>query len=133
MTTSSLHHLALTSAHFEQAKRFYGELLPLLGYESHIEDSDFAAWTGPDPEILLYTAKKEQATRTHATYDPGIHHLAFRAPSREVVDAAFALAVKHGASILEEPRKFTQYRPDYYATFFLDLDGVKLEFVHLTA
>ena len=132
MTTSSLHHLALTSARFAQSKRFYDELLPLLGYELHIDESDFAAWSGTDPEILLYSATPEQASHAHSTYDPGIHHLAFRAASRAVVDAAFNVAMKHGLLTLDTPQVFAQYRPDYYATFFNDLDGIKLEVVYLT-
>jgi hypothetical protein len=29
--------------------------------------------------------------------------------------------------VLHAPRLFPQYRPDYYATFFLDPDGFRLE------
>lgn len=131
MATCSIHHLALTSASFDRAKRFYGELLALLGYEVHINDIDIAAWVGPEPEILLYPARTEQTSQTHRTYDPGIHHVAFFAASREIVDAAHSIAVTYGVQVLDEPKCFVQYRADYYATFFHDLDGIKLEFVNL--
>jgi glyoxylase I family protein len=33
------------------------------------------------------------------------------------------------AEILNAPREYPQYEPGYYAVFFLDPDGIKLEFV----
>ena len=32
-----------------------------------------------------------------------------------------------GATVLHAPRLFPEYRADYYATFFLDPDGFRLE------
>jgi catechol 2,3-dioxygenase-like lactoylglutathione lyase family enzyme len=60
-------------------------------------------------------------------YAPGLHHLAFAVEAREDVDAAHSAAVRAGAEILHAPRVFPQYRLDYYATFFLDPDGFRLE------
>jgi catechol 2,3-dioxygenase-like lactoylglutathione lyase family enzyme len=60
-------------------------------------------------------------------YAPGLHHLALAVDSRADVDAAHAAAVEAQASILHAPRVFPQYRHDYYATFFLDPDGFRLE------
>ena len=60
-------------------------------------------------------------------YAPGIHHVAFAVERREDVDAAHAGAVAAGATVLHPPRLFPQYHPDYYATFFLDPDGFRIE------
>jgi catechol 2,3-dioxygenase-like lactoylglutathione lyase family enzyme len=62
-----------------------------------------------------------------ALYAPGLHHLALAVESRADVDAAHAAAEQAGAEILHAPRLFPQYRADYYATFFLDPDGFRLE------
>jgi hypothetical protein len=35
--------------------------------------------------------------------------------------------VAAGAEVLHAPRLWPQYRADYYATFFLDPDGFRLE------
>jgi catechol 2,3-dioxygenase-like lactoylglutathione lyase family enzyme len=60
-------------------------------------------------------------------YAPGLHHLAFAVESRADVDAIYAAAVAAGADVLHEPRPWPQYRSDYYATFFLDPDGFRIE------
>ncbi len=60
-------------------------------------------------------------------YAPGLHHIAFAVGSRSDVDAAHAAAAVSGATVLHEPREWPQYRSDYYATFFLDPDGLRIE------
>jgi glyoxylase I family protein len=60
-------------------------------------------------------------------YAPGLHHLALAVESRADVDAACAAAVEAGARVLHRPRLWPEYHPEYYATFFLDPDGFRLE------
>lgn len=65
----------------------------------------------------------------HDRFNPGLHHLAFRATSREDVDAMHAHLQNIGANILDAPAEYPEYSPGYYAVFFADPDGLKLEFV----
>jgi catechol 2,3-dioxygenase-like lactoylglutathione lyase family enzyme len=60
-------------------------------------------------------------------YAPGFHHLALAVDSHADVDAAHEAAGAAGAEILHAPRLWPQYHPGYYATFFLDPDGFRLE------
>jgi catechol 2,3-dioxygenase-like lactoylglutathione lyase family enzyme len=60
-------------------------------------------------------------------YAPGLHHLALAVETRADVDAAHAAAVEAGAEVLHTPREWPQYHPTYYATFFFDPDGFRLE------
>ena len=60
-------------------------------------------------------------------YAPGLHHLAFAVESREEVDGVHERAAGAGAEILHAPRLWPQYHPEYYATFFLDPDGFRIE------
>jgi catechol 2,3-dioxygenase-like lactoylglutathione lyase family enzyme len=60
-------------------------------------------------------------------YAPGLHHLAFTVATSEDVDVAHAAAAAAGAEILHAPRRWPQYHPEYYATFFLDPDGFRIE------
>ncbi len=62
-------------------------------------------------------------------YAIGLHHLAFDAPSRERVDAVARWLREQGATIDGGPGE-RDYTPGYYALFFLDPDGLKLEVVH---
>ena len=62
-------------------------------------------------------------------YAIGLHHLAFAAASRGVVDERAAWLRERGATIESGPEEYP-YAPGYYAVFFHDPDGVKLELVH---
>ena len=56
----------------------------------------------------------------------------FNASSRELVDERHEWLVEVGATIESEPREYG-YIPGYYAVFFYDPDGLKLEVVHVPA
>ena len=60
-------------------------------------------------------------------YAPGLHHVALTVETRADVDAAHAAAVEAGAEVLHAPREWPQYHPLYYAAFFLDPDGFRIE------
>jgi len=47
-----------------------------------------------------------------------------------VLDRLHALLLEHGIKVLDPPAYYPQYSGNYYAVFFEDPDGMKLEFVH---
>ena len=57
-----------------------------------------------------------------------MHHLAFHANSREDVEAYHDFLVSLGVDVLDPPAEYG-YTPGYYAVFFSDPDGLKLEVV----
>jgi glyoxylase I family protein len=63
-------------------------------------------------------------------YWVGLHHLALEAVSRSVVDERHDWLVSAGAMIESPPTEYS-YIPGYYAVFFYDPDGIKLEIVHV--
>ena len=60
-------------------------------------------------------------------YAPGLHHVSIVTDMPLEVDAVHAAAVEAGAEILHAPQLWPQYHADYYATFFRDPDGFRLE------
>jgi glyoxylase I family protein len=52
--------------------------------------------------------------------------VAFRADSRDEVDA-----LGRDLAVLDPPRAYPEYVPGYYAVFFADPDGIKLELVYI--
>ena len=64
---------------------------------------------------------------------PRIDHLDITVKDldREEVDRVYA-QVKDlpGVTIVSPPKLWAEYTPDYYAFFFKDPDGIKLEVVH---
>jgi catechol 2,3-dioxygenase-like lactoylglutathione lyase family enzyme len=128
-------HLDLVVADLERSLDFYNGLLEPLGFT---RNSEIAGERG---ERVVYiggtggasVSLRERQSDAHATpydrYAVGIHHLAFVADSRERVDERAAWLRRRGAKIESEPAEY-DYTPGYYAVFFYDPDGIKLEIVH---
>jgi len=126
--SGALHHVDLTVSDFRRSKEFYARVLPLMGFERLPKEFGAVAWRGASI-VAIQPAKPELRDRPHDRYAPGIHHLAFHAPSREAVDALHEQLVALGVVILDPPADYP-YSAGYYAVFFADPDGVKLEYVH---
>jgi catechol 2,3-dioxygenase-like lactoylglutathione lyase family enzyme len=124
-----LHHIAMTASDLVAASLFYDSLLQIAGYERHFTHETVCAWAGSGPEILVYAAKPGLKGRPHEMYSPGFHHIALQLRQRADVDRAYEIARELGAEILDAPRDYPEYSASYYATYLLDLDGMKLEFM----
>ena len=104
-----------------KAIAFYDDLLGVLGLQR--------GETKPEHEWVSYSRRDgteqwfafTQAERVNT----GDARVAFAASAREVVDQAAELARRIGARNVEGPEE--AYGPDYYAVFFEDPDGNKLE------
>jgi catechol 2,3-dioxygenase-like lactoylglutathione lyase family enzyme len=131
LPAGALHHVDLTVSDFRRSKDFYAKVLPLMGFERLPNEFGAVAWRGASI-IAIQPAKPEEKDRVHSRYAPGLHHLAFRASSRAAVDALHAELVALGVTILDAPADYP-YSAGYYAVFFADPDGMKLEYVHCPA
>jgi glyoxylase I family protein len=133
MLRGSLSHLDLTVTDLKSSVEFYERVLLRLGYR-RLDEAGAGApcWGISDAAggfftIALKPARPGSRT-THDRYAPGLHHLAFHADSREDVDVFHGFLVDIGAAILDPPAEYG-YTPGYYAVFFADPDGIKLEVV----
>lgn len=132
----AIDHLDLVVTSLERSLAFYRGLLGPLGYVrvSEIE--------GERGERVVYLSRhggggsvslRESQSTAHPTpydrYAVGIHHIAFAASSRTLVDERADWLREQGAEIESGPGEYA-YTPGYYALFLLDPDGLKLEIVH---
>jgi glyoxylase I family protein len=85
---------------------------------------------GPETSIGLRQAQSDSGQ--YDRYRVGLHHLAFEAFSRAAVDERAQWLRDNGALLESEPQEYT-YSPGYYAVFFYDPDGLKLEILHTPA
>lgn len=135
MSAGSINHLRLSVRDVVATERFYGPLLGLLGYTQVPRDDDGRAWGRPAPEggtqwLIFTPAAAEHRDAPHDLAAPGFHHLALNATDRAQVDAVHRLLRERGAEILDAPAEY-DYEPGYYAVFFRDPSGFKLEVVHV--
>jgi catechol 2,3-dioxygenase-like lactoylglutathione lyase family enzyme len=130
----AFHHIDLTVSDVAASRRVYGPLLEFLGYTLVRDDERGCEWDlrdeGRGASLGLRPCDPALASHVHRRYAPGLHHLAWRARSREDVDALHALLIEHGIKVLDAPAHYPEYSGDYYAVFFEDPDGIKLELVY---
>jgi catechol 2,3-dioxygenase-like lactoylglutathione lyase family enzyme len=130
----AIHHLDLTVKDPWASRPFYDEVLGFIGYRNVKEDAygfDYEReHEGGAAQVCIRKAEGEGLTRKHDRYSPGLHHVAWRADSRNDVTAMHELLKRIGANILDAPADYPQYSEGYYAVFFTDPDGLKLEFVY---
>jgi glyoxylase I family protein len=131
--STGVHHVDLVVSSIERSLRFYTELLGPLGFHRVAEvegERGETIWYigGPGSSVGLREAQSESPP--YDRYRVGLHHLAFEAPSRAEVDERAAWVRTQDVELESEPQEYT-YSPGYYAVFFYDPDGLKLEVVHV--
>jgi glyoxylase I family protein len=130
---TGVHHFDLVVSSLDSSLPLYRELLEPLGYTRAGEivgerDERVVYLSGSG--IVPFSLREAQTPGDHDRYRLGIHHVAFEAPSREAVDERLRWARARGLEIENDPKEYG-YMPGYYAGFFYDPDGIKLEIVHV--
>jgi len=128
-----VHHVDLVVSSVERSLPFYTELLGPLGYRhvSEVEgERGETIWYLSGPGTAIGVREAQSESPTYDRYAVGLHHLAFEADSRAQVDERADWLRAHSAELESEPQEYT-YMPGYYAVFFYDPDGLKLEIVHV--
>ena len=133
MRSTGVHHVDLVVSSIERSLPFYTALLGPLGFHRVAEvegERGETIWYigGPGSAIGLREAQSDSPP--HDRYRIGLHHLAFEAASRADVDERAAWLRTQDIELESEPQEYA-YSPGYYAVFFFDPDGLKLEIVHV--
>ncbi len=112
-------HVGIAVSDLSASERFYRAVLGVLGATPHHADAELVEWedwdVGPQDDAHSLTRHL---------------HVAFRAPSREAVDAFWQAGVDAGHRDDGAPGARPVYGPDYYGGFLLDPDGNSVEAVH---
>jgi catechol 2,3-dioxygenase-like lactoylglutathione lyase family enzyme len=117
-------HLVISVGDFETSKAFYAPLMEFLGFGVEAEYEAMMGWANGKTLFWIAAADAEGKKHKYRKGDIGFHHYAFRLGSRKDVDALQAFLEQRGAEIVDPAG---EYYDDYYAVFFLDPDGMKLE------
>ena len=103
----TMNHLRLTVSDTPRAEAFYAPILEFMGY--HLVEKSVArlAWSTASPY--------------------GLQWIILTAAHRDRVNG---ILVDRDLAVLDPPAEY-DYEPGYYAVFFADPDGMKLELVHV--
>ena len=122
MKTRRFDHIDLRVRDMATAKQFYSQVLPELGFDLEPSSDEWctfqAAGNGP-VEFFGFTEA--------AQHQPNDNRIAFWAESRAEVDRLAEVVRQAGGLHLEGPALWREYSPGYYAVFFEDPSGNKLE------
>lgn len=132
-------HLQVTVRDINQVETFYDGLMEALGFDLnkkikvYLEELDMNVieYLDSSYDFGICSALSQYENETIHRRKPGaVHHIAFRASSRNEVDRIYQTVLALDAEILDAPQIFPQHGPNYYAVFFKDPDGIKYEIVN---
>jgi glyoxylase I family protein len=138
MARGNISHIALSVSDLDRSTEFYDKVFKFIGFKRvEVPESIQSAmktrlkvWVGPGYSISIRPSKGEFARRPHDRTAPGFNHLAFSAEARADVDKMLDLLNEIGAGVLDPPAEYP-YAPGYFAIYFTDPDGLKLEFAYV--
>ena len=118
-------HIVLSVGDFARSKEFYRRLLGFLGFKLKYDYADMAGWSNGKTLFWIAAADAQGRKHKYRKGDIGFHHYAFELSSRKDVDELGAFLESNGMTVLDPPGEY--YGRDYYAVYFADPDGMKLE------
>lgn len=125
--TIGIDHIYVSVRDMDRSEEFYDRVMGVLGFRKG------TGTIGGDPHLFYYNRHfvyslrpAREGTPDHDPYAPGLHHFCFRVVDEAAVDRA-ARELREAGVEVTQPRYYPEYGPDYYATFFEDPDGVRLE------
>jgi catechol 2,3-dioxygenase-like lactoylglutathione lyase family enzyme len=123
MKTRRLDHIDLRVKDLKIARKFYEKLLPALGFTTDRSDLEWGTFysAGGDRASDFFGFTEDRHHQPNGT------RIAFWADTREEVDQIAQLVREIGGGNPEGPEICANYSPGYYAFFFEDPDGNKLE------
>jgi catechol 2,3-dioxygenase-like lactoylglutathione lyase family enzyme len=116
-------HVVIRVCDYEKSKTFYDRLFAFLGFEVIGRFTDMTGWRNGNTAFWISTCEAAAPTRLRDDA-AGIHHYALEVASRGDVDEVEAFLKANEVDIVDPAG---EYYEDYYAVYFLDPDGIKLE------
>ncbi len=134
-----IHHIIINVNDYAAAKYFYSWLMPQIGYPDvkvwetidDLKPESSAGFVGPLGSFWIRQSDPEFRRDSFARHRVGLCEIAFAAQSRNQIDELAKQISAHGGRVTNLPREYP-YTPSYYAVFFTDPDGMKLELMHMT-
>jgi catechol 2,3-dioxygenase-like lactoylglutathione lyase family enzyme len=126
MEINGVAHVFLTVSNFPACRPFYEKLLVFLGLTPVIQADEMLYCVGGRTAVGIVSAEARYRDERFAQTRVGLHHVCFRARSREDVDLVHAFLVEQGAKIVHPPEDGV-WAPGYYSVLFEDPDGIRLE------
>jgi catechol 2,3-dioxygenase-like lactoylglutathione lyase family enzyme len=106
---------------------FWEDLCHFLGMKTLIRAEEIVYCIGSRTGILVRGAPEGKERRRFDQDTAGLHHLCFRARSREDVDQVHGFVSGQQAARIVHAPKESDFAPGYYSLLFEDPDGIRVE------
>ena len=117
-------HVVIRVGDYERSKKFYDHLFSFLGFEVIDHFTDMAGWRNGKTAFWIASADPSVQPKRQQDGGIGLHHYAFELRNRDDVDELAAYLKANNVDVVDPAG---EYYNDYYAVYFLDPDGIKLE------
>jgi len=124
----AIDHLALSVTNYKKSKEFYGKLLGFMGFKVFMRGKNYIGWSNKRTRVIIMPVTAKYKRLKHEKGMVGFHHYSFEMSSRKDVDAVYRFLLKHKMKVLDPAGEY--YGGPFYAVFFADPDGLKLEAMH---
>ncbi len=124
---TGIDHIYINVSDLNRSEVFYDQVL--LGV---LEFRKNKFTLGGDPHVQYfnrhfgYVLRPAQISSAHDPYSPGLHHFCLRVDSIADV-VAVSRQLRAAGIAASEAKNYPEYAPDYWATYFSDPDGMRLE------
>ena len=119
-------HVQLTVNDLTRAKEFYEKVLGYLGMRPAMKFPGGLYMVGGKTAVMIMQSSAENREVRFDQRRIGLHHLCFRARSREDIEELHGFLVREGVKIVHAPEE-GPWAPGYYSVLFEDPDGIRLE------
>lgn len=123
---TGIDHICIAVSDLDRSEKFYDAVMTVLGFRKNKflnEDEPHVQYYNRHFSFVLRPAR---ISSPHNPFAPGLHHFCFRVGDTVAVDEAAKRFGEAGIDC-DAPQFYPEYAPDYYAIYFSDPDGIRLE------
>lgn len=126
MEMNGIAHIQITVNDYPACRAFYRQLFSKLEMMAVLDTEEMIYGIGSRTGVLVMASAPEFRAERFEQRRIGLHHLCFRARSREDIDELHAFLVEIGAKVVHPPEE-GPWAPGYYSVLFEDPDGIRIE------
>jgi glyoxylase I family protein len=119
-------HIYIAVSNLQRSVNFYDIVMKVLGFKKNEFVLDGEKHVQYFNRHFGYVLRPARSLHSYDCYSPGLHHFCMRVEDEDDVSQV-AKRLKEQNIEVEGPRRYPQYAPDYFAVFFTDPDGIRLE------
>lgn len=127
---SGIAHIQLSVRSMERSVPFYKKLLHSLDMTTLVDEPEMFYCIGGRTGLAISPIDPAFRDEPFHQHRVGLHHICFRAKSRDDVNEIFRTAKALSAKVVRAPRE-DHWASGYYSVLFEDPDGIRIEANHV--